>query len=203
MIINQVKALTGQTLVMDGKLSWTLFPVFGIGTGHLALANPPGFSGKYSIEIQRAKLSVHVLPLLAGRIETGQIILQGLTVHLQKNASGQTNWSFVAKSAQPAASSAQTPSLPKKAETAGQTKKTFILPAIAGMEIQNATFIYTDQMSHQEIRLLDASLYLGDMRHAGQPVPLKMKMDYAVSPQGLQGRVQLDGQACLINQHRR
>ncbi len=204
MIISKVKALTGQTLVMDGQLSWTFFPVLGVSAGHLALSNPAGFSGRYIVEIQHAKLGVRVFPLFYGHIETGDIILQGMTVSLQKNAAGQTNWSLLQPSAAlPSPSHASTS---PATVSSNSTKKTAIYSqkttatrapfffAMAGMQVRDGRLIYRDEVKKQTIQFSAIEMHVGDMRQRNEPFPLTLAMDYALSPQRQQGHLQLKTQ---------
>ena len=78
MLADQVMKYTGRELIVDGDLSWTFSPYLGVKVGHVALSNPANFSEKTFGEINSATLSVKLMPLLRGKVESTGIVLKGM-----------------------------------------------------------------------------------------------------------------------------
>jgi len=91
-VIALVEKHTGLTLHMDGKVSLHLLPRPRITATHLRLANPPGFASGDLARLPWLAVDVKLLPLMAGRMETGAIVLSGLTLNLERDAAGRGNW---------------------------------------------------------------------------------------------------------------
>ncbi len=94
MLTEQVMKYTGRQLVIDGDMSWTFFPYLGVKIGHSSLGNPTGFSEKTFAEISRITVGVKIMPLFYRRVESSGIVLDGMKLHLIKNADGKTNWAL-------------------------------------------------------------------------------------------------------------
>jgi AsmA protein len=87
-----VQQSTGRTLSLPGELKLSLFPWIAIETGEAALGNPPGFGDEPFLTLERAKLSVKLMPLLKRQLEIGRIEIDGLDLRLQQDADGKGNW---------------------------------------------------------------------------------------------------------------
>lgn len=87
-----VKAATGRELVFEGDVKLTYFPRLGIETGGVRLGNPPGFDDKPFSRVERANVTIRLLPLLAGKVQVGRLALDGLQLHLQRDEQGRASW---------------------------------------------------------------------------------------------------------------
>ena len=87
-----VKEQTGRDLKINGDLKLTFFPWLGFDIEDAALGNAPGFTDPNMLTFSRANASVRLLPLVSKQIEVGTLNLFGLTISLEKNADGTTNW---------------------------------------------------------------------------------------------------------------
>ncbi|HEX5421743.1 MAG TPA: AsmA family protein [Gammaproteobacteria bacterium] len=94
-----VAQATGRKLVLEGDLKLHVFPALRISVGSATLGNAPGFGDGPFAQIQGASLSVRLLPLLARRIEVGEVQLQGLVLNLERNTQGRDNWQDLGGSA--------------------------------------------------------------------------------------------------------
>lgn len=89
-----VEKSTGRRLSLAGDLKLSLFPWIAVETGEAALGNPPGFGGEPFLTLQRAKLSVKLMPLLKKQLEVGRIEIDGLDLRLKQDAQGKGNWEY-------------------------------------------------------------------------------------------------------------
>ena len=91
----------GRPVTLKG-VKLTLWPVLGVEAGEPAIANVPGGRAAHLIEAQSVAVGVAPLPLLGGRIEVRDIVLQSPAVNLEKLADGRVNWTLTPKSTGPA-----------------------------------------------------------------------------------------------------
>ena len=87
-----VKEKTGRDLAINGDLSVSLFPWIGISLNDVSLSNAVGFKAAPFAKIQAADVKVKLLPLLSEQVEVSTIVLKGLSLNLEKNQAGKTNW---------------------------------------------------------------------------------------------------------------
>lgn len=92
MLSSSVKAATGRDLKISGPVTLSFFPSISVSAERLSLSNASWASSPDMATLQRIDLDIKTLPLLAKRIELGDVKLAGLVLLLQKNAAGQTNW---------------------------------------------------------------------------------------------------------------
>jgi AsmA protein len=87
-----VQKATGRELSLPGELKLSLFPWIALETGEATLGNPPGFGDEPFMTLQRAKLSVKLMPLLKKQLQVGRIEIDGLDLRLKQDAEGKGNW---------------------------------------------------------------------------------------------------------------
>jgi AsmA protein len=85
---------TGRALRIDGPLRLTLFPQFGLKAEKVTFANMPGGHASALASVGDIRLALHFLPLLSGRLEVAQIVLERPLIELEVNAEGRSNWNF-------------------------------------------------------------------------------------------------------------
>ncbi len=91
-IAQAVKESTGRTLTLDGDIKLSVFPWVALEFGPATLGNPGGFGDGPFLAIGHASVRARLWPLLHRRLAIGRIDVDGLDVHLQKNAAGRGNW---------------------------------------------------------------------------------------------------------------
>src|SRR3989304_2070579 len=79
-IVELVKARTGRTLTMDGKIGLTFFPKIGAGVEKVALSEPNGT--KTFAKVEEARVALALLPLLSRQVIVDRVTLSGLAVDL-------------------------------------------------------------------------------------------------------------------------
>ncbi|MDD3266067.1 MAG: AsmA family protein [Burkholderiales bacterium] len=105
-IIESVHKATGRTLVMNGDISWQIYPNLGVVIKDISLSNPESFQVGQMLSLKSADVSVALLPLLDNHIVVKSLIIDGLNTSLiQKN--GINNWTFVAQAESEASSSGE------------------------------------------------------------------------------------------------
>jgi AsmA protein len=159
-----VRSSTGRDLSLPGNIHLAIFPSIGLKLGPASLGNPPGFSSSQPFaSLQRVSLSVRVLPLLHHQLDVGKIEIDGLDLHLLKNAQGQGNW------AMPAGKAAAPPT-PQQSSTSQVT-----LGGIGGVVVKNS------RVSYQDMLVDNVNVNIGHVA-AGVPVPVKWSLDVTTGP---------------------
>ncbi len=164
-IAEQVKKLTGRDLDIAGDIEWSIFPWLGLDLGRTTLSNPPGFSSPVFAGVDQVQVHVALKPLLKKRVETKKIQLKGVTINLEKLASGKDNWSDLAKSSE------SQPAKPVQ-EPASAGGMPDLEIRIAGVEVTDAKLHYTDQQAGTSIRIDPFNLRTGILA-LNQPVPVE------------------------------
>lgn len=147
-IESQIENQLGREVTLGPGLSVSLLPWLGVETGSLTVANAAGVEPM--LQASRARVAVRVLPLLTGSVEADTVELDGVVLHLQRNAAGKGNWEFTQKPAQTEQVSSKDPA-----------KSALALAAIGGVRMQNAEIHWRDVAAGQVIALRDVNLEAG------------------------------------------
>ena len=83
---------TGRRLTLEGDLELSFFPWVGVEVHQAALSQPAGFGDPPFARVQVAQVRLSLPALLRGRVEVGEVLGAGLSLHLIRAADGRTNW---------------------------------------------------------------------------------------------------------------
>lgn len=157
LITNQVKKYSGRELSIDGDLSWQVFPTLGVKAGHFSLYNPEGFKQKTFAEIESATVSVKVIPLLRGKVQSQGMTIKGLKLYLIKNADGKVNWQSVP-------SPTEIPANTKKEVDYSTAKQAaFGGLAVSTIDISNAMISFVDEQTKKTFTVDHFNLQVKDI----------------------------------------
>ena len=158
-IENAVAQATGRSFTLQGDLHVTFFPWLAVRLGPAQLGEPPGFGDKPFLSIQEARLGIRLLPLLGGRFEVGDVLLDHPTVNLISDGEGHNNWSDLGgkKETQPS-------------EPSGAKKP--IAASLAGFEMVAGTLTYEDRKAGSRTTVHDLNIKTGRVR-SGEPFDVK------------------------------
>jgi len=192
-IAAEVQRATGRELVIEGDLELTLFPWLAINIGKTTLGNAPGFGDEPFASFERARLSVHVLPMLLDReVSVGTALLDSLHLNLAVASNGRSNWQDLVE-----ASEAEEVDTADAAEAGSATLD------IASIEISNASISYSDAQLGESYRLTNFNLSSGQVVR-GEPIDLQSNFDFEMQPMDLAGdfsmetEMVLDGEAGTV-----
>ncbi len=90
---------TGRKLKIDGALHVTLFPALGVRADNVTLANVVGGHAATFASMGELRVAVRLWPLIGGRVEVSEIVLDRPVINLERDSAGQGNWTF--RSSQP------------------------------------------------------------------------------------------------------
>jgi AsmA protein len=88
-IVQSVQESTQRTLHLDGDIKFSFFPTVGAELGKVSLSGAEGETGFAAVE--RARLSLAVLPLLRREMVVDEVFLSGVHINLVKHKDGSTN----------------------------------------------------------------------------------------------------------------
>ncbi len=91
LIVEQTKQATGLDLVIDGDISWQLFPTLGFAIGKTEMRNPDGFDSKNLFQVNAIDVSVEIMPLFSKQLKVGNVSLNGANIQLETLQDGRTN----------------------------------------------------------------------------------------------------------------
>jgi AsmA protein len=97
LIVEQSRDKAGIELHIDGDISWTFFPSFGLKLSQLRIDNPATsdtnvvFTDSPFIGVEHVETSINVLPLFSKSIVVEKVQIVGLSVRMQTLKSGESN----------------------------------------------------------------------------------------------------------------
>lgn len=182
-IIRAVKTQTGRELKIDGKLSLSLFPWIGLETKRLELTNASGFGPQPFAVVDSTETKVELLPLLRKQIVVNAVRLNGLKLHLARNAKGRTNWDDLTAKEKPAPKTTSTESDGAGAALAALTINTF--------QVRNGEFSWRDDAAKQKYAVRGLDLTSGNVL-GGTPAPFKLAFNLESKSPPIKERVELN-----------
>ena len=105
----QVRAQTGRELVINGPLKLDFFPGVSLVASNVSLSGPVNYSGPDLFKADEFSMSLSLLPLLSGRVETGDIGLEQAELNVYTDGAGISSLDgLVGSEAEPDAEAGQT-----------------------------------------------------------------------------------------------
>lgn len=100
-IERSVSRATGRKFAILGPVRFSLFPTLGLTAERISLSNPPGSRRSAMATAEELRVGVRLLPLLLGRIEVSEIVIDRPDIDLEVDAAGRANWTFARNGAAP------------------------------------------------------------------------------------------------------
>ena len=158
-IAQLVKDKTGRELTLTGDLKLSVFPWIAIETGAASLGDAPGFGPEPFVSIRGARVGVRLMPLLSGKIEVGNVKLDGARIRLITDEQGRDNWADLGEG--------------DGTETPAAESTTSEVPTIAGLEISDAAVVMENRQEKSRREVRDFHLKTGRLA-SGEPFPLAL-----------------------------
>lgn len=193
-ITKVVQDKTGRNLDIQGNIKLSIFPWLGVQIGPMQLSNASGFGTMPFASINEADIHVRFLPLLRGKVEIGNIKLDGASIDLERNADGRSNWQDILDHLGKAPTAAE-----KK--TAGGNTGVLANLRIAGLQLSDTGLRWNDAQNHQQYTISDLDLDMGAFAPA-QPVRLTLGFDFAGTNPKLNGHAEFKGTLIADPAHR-
>ena len=149
-----VEQKTGRELTLGGELKLSVFPWIALETGPASLGDGPGFGPEPFVSIRQAHVGVRLLPLLRGKVEVGNVRLDGARIRLITDEKGRDNWADLGK----------TGTAQAKPEETGATE----VPTIASLQISDAAVVMENRQEKSRREVRDFNLKTGRLA-SGEP----------------------------------
>ena len=183
-----VAETTGRDFAIEGDIGLSFFPWLGLRLGAVEMGHAEGFEQADPFaRIEGAQIRVRVLPLFRGRAEVDTLVLDGLQLHLARDATGRFNWDDLAPEEGPAADEPTPVSEPRESDL---TRDPLEALAVGGLRLNNATISWRDAISGETYRVSDLTLDIGAIA-GGESVPLALRLRLESSEPELTGELRL------------
>ena len=187
-----VKESTGRDLVIAGDIGLSVFHWLGMDIGAVTLSNAAGFSEPVFAKVDKVSVRVELMPLLSQRVEMDTVTIHGLTLNLEKDAQGHSNWDDLA--GQPGAASTGGAGT---GGAGGSSAGSIAGLAIGGLDIREANVSWRDAQAGQSYKLKDLSITTGKVI-LGEPVSFNMELALEGSNPPLSARVTLGAELAFV-----
>ncbi len=178
-----VEEQTGRRLLIDGDIDLHFFPWLGLSLGETQLGNAEGFGPEPMVRVAELGVAVRLLPLLSRRIEVDTIYLDGLQVHLTRDAQGRDNWSDLATAADAA------PAADEDAAS-GSSDLQLADASVAAVKVSHAALHYRDEQAGTRYSIEDVALNTGELRR-GRPIELSLSFVASANEPAVRSQVSL------------
>ncbi|MGH8369615.1 MAG: AsmA family protein [Gammaproteobacteria bacterium] len=185
-IARLVQDKTGRTLDIQGNIKLSIFPWLGVQIGPMQLSNATGFGNMPFASINEADIHVRFLPLLHGKVQVGNIKLDGASIDLERDANGRSNWQDMLDHLGKASAT------PQQKAAAGNNKSVLDNLRIEGLQLSDTKLRWNDAQNHQQYTISDLALDMGAFAPA-QPVRLTLGFDFAGTNPKLAGHADFKG----------
>lgn len=164
-IVETAKEKLGRDLAIEQDLGLSYFPWLGIETGGVKLGNAEGFSEQPFAEIDQLGLKVKIMPLLSQKVEVDTLVLKGLNLNLEKDASGKTNWDDLAGAADESGK-------PDTNDVTDDDDRPAMSLSVQGVQIEDARISWDDRQAGEKYVLDGVRLVTGSLA-PGTTVPVE------------------------------
>jgi len=170
-ITQGVHEATGRELAIEGEIDLTFFPL-GFSLGETRLSNAAGFGETPFASVEEVAVRVAILPLLKNEVRVDRVVLRGLSLDLQRNAQGVTNWDDLVPAPGEARGEATAQPAPERPPAEARPLPTIW---IGGVDISAARVSWRDAQAGTEMRLDPFNLRTGAFAF-GEPMALHMDL---------------------------
>ncbi len=143
---DEFRTLTGRELTLSGGVRPTLWPVLGVKTGEISLANAPWSKNGPMLTADGLSIGLDMAALIGGDIRVTEVDLIAPRILLERDAKGTGNWQFAQTGGQPATEAAKTIPGAGRPFTLDQAR------------ITNGTVTYVDATSGQRLEVTDIAV---------------------------------------------
>ncbi len=171
-VVELVKKQTGRDLQINGDVSLSLFPWLGIQFKEMQLDGPAGFEPAKFARLRSADIRVAALPLLWGRVDIDQILIDGLNLNLVRTKQGRDNWTFASQ--QPA--EPKTPSEKKPA----QESSAMAVIRLGSLTFKDSNILWQDNQSGASFAVKHLGLTL-DRLASGELAEFSLVTDLTIA----------------------
>lgn len=182
---------TGRELVIQGDVKLSVFPWLGVQIGSSELSNAKGFGAVPFAAVNETDVHMAFWPLLHRRIQVGEVKVEGVSLDLERDADGHSNWQDISDHL-----------ARNGAAAGGEDEEPGFTVDLSGADIgvSDSQVRWTDAQKHQQYTISDFSMKMGAFTPA-QPFALQSAFDFTGTNPALQGHVDFSGNASADLEH--
>ena len=152
------KKATGRDLAIDGDISLSILPTPGVTVSGIRFGNAPGGSQPDMATLESAKVKVALMPMISGKVEVEEVVLDKPTFIFEKLKDGSGNWQIAPEAEAPEAGVTPAPS-------AAPSSGGGMAVVIKSASIEGGTLIYRDLAAgtEQKVENLNIDLSLDSL----------------------------------------
>ncbi|WEJ61782.1 AsmA family protein [Thiomicrorhabdus lithotrophica] len=199
-ITDLVKKETGRDLQVE-TMSLSFFPHLGINLESASLSNAEGFSANPFVSIDKVQVGAAIMPLLSQKLEVDALTLHGLSLNLERDKTGKSNWDDLVKPADEATTKGD-----KEIKDDENPMDKLASLNFGGIDIQDGQIHWKDEQGQQNVTLENVNFTSGAITF-GEFFFIALSADTKVSkPQiasqvdiNLEAKLDKDGQYAIRN----
>lgn len=131
----QLSSWTGREVTMSGDTTLSFYPILGVSTGQVTVANADWTDGTPMFRAESLKIGVEMQALWGGDIRITGLEAEGPVINLEKASDGQVNWELGVEGVAPSGQAGEG-TAPARSDRLALTLDRAL--------IEDATLIYTD-----------------------------------------------------------
>ena len=196
-IAREVEERTGRNFAIEGDLALSVFPWIGIELEGAHFGNAEGFGPEPFASMGEIEVRARLIPLLRSELEVDRIVLRDVSLALERDASGRTNWADLVAAGDEETPTGEAAAAPEADDpSADATARAVAAFAISGIDVENARVTWHDRESDTRYEVSRLRLRSGEIR-PGTRFPLELNFDFATSEPALEGQVVVRGDVLL------
>ena len=177
-IESRASTALGREVHIGGSMGFTVYPQIGISIGDVSIANAPGARHPQMVEVESVVVGAKWWPLLSGRLEITEVLLQDPVIHLEASKDGKANWQLGAE----------------KQAKAGETNSRIASIGVGRLSVEGGQVTYDDVASGASHAIKDVDLTLAmpltTATNVRVPLVFNGGLTYNNQPIKLSGRVE-------------
>ena len=154
-----VQEKTGRQLHINGEVQAHFLPWVGLSLTDVTMASSADFSESNFASVQTTELRMQLLPLLIGQFKIDTVELQGLSLELQRDADGKTNWDDLMSTT----TVVETDVGDDVMQEVEAGAPVVVALSIGGLQIKDAKVSFADQQVDSYVVLSDLDLTTGSV----------------------------------------
>jgi len=158
-IEQKVYETTGKELKINGKIGFSLSP-FGISAKDIIIKNPKGFSKNNMLKVQKAGISLQIIPLLHKQLKINYIEFANVDLLVEKSKKGVLNLAIEKKSQKNI----------KKSKQKSNKENTLPKINVNKILVKNVNIVYKDMQTKMETKINGLDLTINNIAINGKDI---------------------------------
>ncbi|GAA5101558.1 AsmA family protein [Wohlfahrtiimonas larvae] len=169
-------------LTIEGDIEWTFYPWLGLKVQNISVASPNTPTVPLA-DIKLAQASILLKSLFNRELNINDVVLDGLSVTLLKDANGNSNW-VLPENSQEVINQVESQD---DQSTSASSKKAPSL-YVKSINVKDANFVYKDAVQNQALALKNLNITTGEVM-LNQPISVSLNSSYLLFNPKVEGNI--------------